>query len=290
MASREQQDLAAKIKGTHRNLRIQAKKLGPEKAWNDHLTDSETLKIYAASMKKLSEHYWKSNLAERSGESRITWTVEFSKFYFQSLEILNCRNKELQVIDKIREEPLPDKRLEVDETEFLKISNKQNLLDVGSSFNPFKQFDQFFNVTAIDIAPADKSVFECDFLRVKIDGFQMETSENEIVSLPESFFDIVVFSLLLEYLPSSEQRILCCEKAYNCLRKEGILVILTPGNIHKNHLSEEQSKAFSISFLSRLQKPAYQCKTDKKLAIHVSTNRLSTNQTHKTEKFDLSGL
>jgi 25S rRNA (adenine2142-N1)-methyltransferase len=43
----------------------------------------------------------------------------------------------------------------------------------------------------------------------------------------------VLFCLLLEYLPSSLQRINCCEKAYKVLKTEGILVIITPDSSHE---------------------------------------------------------
>jgi len=41
-------------------------------------------------------------------------------------------------------------------------------------------------------------------------------------------FDVVVFSLLLEYLPSPTQRWASCKKAHRLLTPEGLLVIITP--------------------------------------------------------------
>ncbi|KAI9578888.1 hypothetical protein GQX74_014899 [Glossina fuscipes] len=55
---------------------------------------------------------------------------------------------------------------------------------------------------------------------------------NTLTYLPTVYYECVVFSLLLEYMPSSEQRINCCSKAYELLRPEGILIIITSDSDH----------------------------------------------------------
>lgn len=88
------------------------------------------------------------------------------------------------------------------------------LLDVGSCYNPFKLFDKF-HVTAIDIAPATDEVYECDFLNVTI-GESTEISQlhdvqsQSVQQLGKNSYHVIVFSLLLEYLPTSDQRLKCC--------------------------------------------------------------------------------
>ncbi|XP_071522757.1 S-adenosylmethionine sensor upstream of mTORC1 isoform X2 [Panulirus ornatus] len=59
--------------------------------------------------------------------------------------------------------------------------------------------------------------------------------EPDIVTCLESnSFDVVVFCLLLEYIPSPKQRLLCCQKAYHLLKPNGILCIITPDSKHQN--------------------------------------------------------
>lgn len=73
----------------------------------------------------------------------------------------------------------------------------------------------------------------CDFLQVPISE---EFNENDgiVSSLKRESYDVVVFSLLLEYLPRSEQRLTCCEKAYEILKGDGLFVIVTPDSSHQN--------------------------------------------------------
>lgn len=230
MASEEHLKISSEIKELHKNLRIKCKELGAEEAWKQHLKDRDSLQKYAKNMKNLSENFWKVNLAEKSGECRISWTVEFCRNYFQRANLDGYRKKEIEILEKIIKECGLMRDLEA-EQEVPELPEKLKLLDVGSSFNPFKNFD-IFEVTPIDIAPADESVFYCDFLEVPIIDQEIVKSQTSIVSLPENYFDVIIFSLLLEYVPSSEQRIKCCEKAYQLLKKAGILVILTPDSKH----------------------------------------------------------
>lgn len=127
--------------------------------------------------------------------------------------------------------------------------HRLRLLDVGSCYNPFAQFADRFDVTAVDIAPAGGTgVQQCDFLALRIESStddagdeasQASTNDSpppppatSISSLPAGSFDAVVFSLLLEYMPTSEQRLQCCRNAYRLLRPEGILLIITPDSKH----------------------------------------------------------
>lgn len=109
---------------------------------------------------------------------------------------------------------------------------KLKLLDVGSCYNPFGNVE-FFEVTAVDLAPSSEEVLQCDFLSMKI-GQENIYSDNkdEVLQLEICSFDTVVFCLLLEYLPSPEQRYSCCEKAYNLLKNGGLLLIVTPDSKH----------------------------------------------------------
>lgn len=109
---------------------------------------------------------------------------------------------------------------------------KVKLLDVGSCYNPFRNVE-IFDVTAIDLAPSCDEVLQCDFLSLQV-GSENIFSENEkqVVQLTAVSFDTIVFCLLLEYLPSPEQRYACCEKAYDLLKNGGLLLIITPDSKH----------------------------------------------------------
>jgi len=109
---------------------------------------------------------------------------------------------------------------------------KISVLDVGSCYNPLS-IDKAFDVTAIDLVPTAEGVYQCDFLNVAIGREKILSRETrEIRQLPADFFDCVVFSLLLEYLPCPSQRYVCCRNAYDVLKSGGILIIVSPDSKH----------------------------------------------------------
>lgn len=215
-------NLATFIKNVHEQLRQQSQLLGDEAAWKIHCSDEEQLKSYASAMKELSIHFWERNFeTNKKAISRIKWTVDTCVTYFTK-GIEYFRQKEESVINKFNiYVPVKDKN---------SFEQKWVLLDVGSCYNPYKVFN-YFDVTPIDIAPATSDVYKCDFLNTKIGKCEI-TSSNEVISLKSKSFDVVVFSLLLEYLPSSKQRLKCCENAYELLKTEGLLIIITPDSKH----------------------------------------------------------
>lgn len=225
VASDEHLKLSSKIKALHSNLRHKTKKLGAKRAWQEHIQAKSLLQNYAQAMKELAVNHWESNEQKlQTNESntskfqqrnRITWTRNFCHDYFTNSETIDkIRQRELRILNELK----------IDCTEInrqMSLGNfpveKIELLDVGSCYNPFKIYNEF-QVTAIDIAPATDGVYECDFLNVAI-GKSTEISQSHdvqtqsIQQLGQKNYHVVVFSLLLEYLPTSEQRLKCCEKA-----------------------------------------------------------------------------
>ena len=63
---------------------------------------------------------------------------------------------------------------------------------------------------------------------------RLENLTSPVTSLPARSFDVVVFCLLLEYLPSPAMRWQCCKNAFHLLKLNGLLVIVTPDS-HKQH-------------------------------------------------------
>jgi hypothetical protein len=57
--------------------------------------------------------------------------------------------------------------------------------------------------------------------------------------LPEGHYHAVVFSLLLEYLPTPEQRLLCVEKARDVLADNGVLFVITPRSTAKKNTAHK---------------------------------------------------
>lgn len=234
MASEEHLKLSSEIKDVHRSLREKTKEIGAKRAWTEHLKSKAKLKSYATAMRQLALEYWTPNekmlsTQETQQRNRILWSVNYCKEYFLKSKAAALRDREIRILkeEKIEAEEIVRRLLDRPK------ADKIRLLDVGSCFNPFAEYD-IFEVTAVDIAPADDSVFECDFLNVDIGDQETSSTEDPrtISQLACSSFDVIVFSLLLEYLPTSEQRISCCERAYRLLRTEGILIIITPDSKH----------------------------------------------------------
>lgn len=221
MDKRDHLKLSTFIKNVHEDLRKQYQ-LGEETAWKLHCLDEPKLKQYAFAMKELSSVFWENNFLNNSKAiSRIHWINETCLTYFFK-NIQYFREKEEQILKKLN--------IFINHQETDLFTERWKLLDVGSCYNPFRAFEHF-EVTAIDIAPATNDVFKCDFLSVDIEKDDIRQS-NSINSLKKCFFDVVVFSLLLEYLPSPKQRLECCQRAYEVLKYEGLLMIITPDSKH----------------------------------------------------------
>ena len=226
MASEEHQKLATTIKNIHRELRISSASIGVEEAWRQHLKDEETLKTYASSMRELAENHWTQNA---SSDDRINWTINFCEKHFQPEVVERWKQKDLRTIQKMRSDGVDiDEPLEGSVMTF---NEKLEVLDVGSSGNFFKHHVRF-NMLPIDISPSHDSVFVCDFSSVQI-GDKLLVEQRKVETLPRNHFQVVIFCLLLEYLPSSDMRIKCCEKAYEVLNLEGVLIIITPDSSHE---------------------------------------------------------
>lgn len=223
MASAEHMKLSTLIKSVHSDLRLKSQAIGFQKAWNDHCKNDNLLKEYSDAMRTLATNHWQNNFTEKSKAfCRVEWIHKYSLYYFFDnegiSEKLRQRQRELEIAEKID--------IQIDLA--FPCSNRFfKLLDVGSCYNPFSVYD-IFEVTAIDIAPASPKVDKMDFLKSVI-GSKLDVNANE---LPKNYFDIVVFSLLLEYIPCPDLRFECCVKAIELLKPEGLLFIITPDSKH----------------------------------------------------------
>jgi len=176
---------------------------------------------YAACMKELATTHW--DKAESA--NRISWVVNHCNHYYNEGGYLKELSREVTLCEKIGIKP------NISDQDFTTVKvDKPRLLDVGSCYNPFGRLG-LFDVLALDLAPACSEVLQCDFLSVSI-GEKTPDRSIPVTQLQAGSFDIVVFSLLLEYLPCSQQRYKCCEKAADLLCRGGLLFIITPDSKH----------------------------------------------------------
>lgn len=80
-------------------------------------------------------------------------------------------------------------------------------------------------------------MLELDFLKVDIIP-KTETcsqSQNCKTFFHEESYDIVILSLVLEYLPAPEQRALFCFKSWKLLQENGLCIIITPDSKSIKH-------------------------------------------------------
>lgn len=180
---------------------------------------------------------------------------------------------------------------------------KISVLDVGSCYNPFGEYEEL-DVLPIDLCPALGSVYHCDFLKVPVGEKSILDGQN-VLSLATSHFhcigiqylyklttfflflavsshtilNVVVFSFLLEYFPSSSQRWSCCEKAYLLLVEEGILIIITPDSkaAHSNtKVMRSWTEALAAIGLKRIKYEKLQhahCMAFRKVSVDTELTR-----------------
>ena len=80
----------------------------------------------------------------------------------------------------------------------------------------------------------------CDFLSIDIvdreidSGLALPGTTSSSPEMSRDSFNVVVFSLLLSYLPCTEQRLKCCVNAHQVLQPHGLLLVVSPDSSHQN--------------------------------------------------------
>lgn len=194
-------------------------------------------------MQKLAGKYWMDNNSSLKNGTycRLEWIKTQCKEYFLNggREKYDKREQDINAKITLSSVKPTDEKQTCESNQSCVENELQNfheqripVLDVGSCYNPLSA-DSTLDVTAIDLTPAIEGVYRCDFLNVTIGRERiLSRDKREIRQLPENFFDCVVFSLLLEYLPCPKQRYLCCRNAYDVLKSGGILIIVSPDSKH----------------------------------------------------------
>ena len=117
---------------------------------------------------------------------------------------------------------------------------KLKVLDVGSCYNPFLTgpYNTPFDITALDLCPTDPTVYQSDFLTLKIgpklseplihNGSVDGTGKpiNRLIQLPEHTYHAVTMSLVLNYLPTPITRLNMVRRARRLLVHAGSYDIL----------------------------------------------------------------
>lgn len=235
-----------------------------EEIWSQHCKDEVSLGEYACAMQHLAQEHWST----KHPDDRIKWSHQTCMKYFfdgglaqalqkdrrkkdfhqSKVKKTNSKSEELCNISKnilhgngISAKTASEDALERISTSYntisLPFSGQLRLLDVGSCFNPFLDYEEFLSI-GIDISPAVTSVYKCDFLNLQLQqplqvysdtvNRYLQMLKNPVTILPRECFHVVVFSLLLSYFPSPYQRWLCCQKAHQLLQLHGLLIIITP--------------------------------------------------------------
>nr|XP_031827922.1 S-adenosylmethionine sensor upstream of mTORC1 [Nomia melanderi] len=237
MATETHKYLADIIKTTHATLREEARNYGPEIAWKRHVTRKDILQKYTFCMHKLATTYWSENnlSTEDTPICRVDWIKFQCKEYFLNGGIQKYNEREEDIKKKMNVKSVETEdaiNYDTHDRHFADSTKKITLLDVGSCYNPFGT-SSMFEVTAIDLNGVSENVLCCDFLNVHVGKEKvLSVDKQALLQLPESSYNVVVFSLFLEYLPCPKQRYNCCKKAYELLQSKGILFIISPDSKH----------------------------------------------------------
>ncbi len=130
--------------------------------WSKHLTDSDTLCRYSSAMQSLATGPWK----KKHASSRIIWCTDTIREYFPDCRLVHLLEKDLKRFEYGNPTLVEPTLLPKSQEEIITIAHEfnrrpqLNVLDVGSCYNPFKEYTDY-NVTAIDIAPATEVSRKC---------------------------------------------------------------------------------------------------------------------------------
>ncbi|CAF2716973.1 unnamed protein product [Rotaria sp. Silwood2] len=256
--SSDQLSLADSIKKVHQQLRrdINQTPEAAESIWNAHVANIDKLNEYAKSMRQLAEHHW----AEKAhGQTRLTWCYETIKDYFHGNEISGLERKRAR-----------DKRKQIDtdicescQTRIQQEITRPRVLDVGSCYNAFSCFNDLETI-AIDIAPADESVYRIDFLRLP---------QPPLICIHS--FDVIIFSLVLDYLPTCRQRLSACLIAHQLLTCLGLLLIVEPDSTLRENRQKSWRQALNsigYSLVSYVKVTNLYCMAFRKLIEQITIN------------------
>ncbi|KAL1456369.1 hypothetical protein WDU94_001102 [Cyamophila willieti] len=231
-------------------------------------------------MKLLATQHWDKKHKEDTKNSRNAWIVHQINDYFSN-KIYLARRKKEATEKEINCLTCPVKTSDFQEPyTLLDVGSCYNpFKDVGNlvttAIDIYPASDDvfkcdFLNLRTLDFVKdeaqlrdsnkangcRDNIIFENLDLSAEIDPENKlcelgETERKKQVSCIRSIycesFDVVIFSLLLEYIPCSKLRFQCCVKAYRLLKHEGILIIITPDSKHQTSPNVQIMKKWKLT-------------------------------------------
>jgi hypothetical protein len=273
--------------------RAELDELGVDLAWERCLDDTG-LQRYAESMKALGGMWLKQSRSTMP--SRVRWCVEMVDL-FRSEEGLVKALRKVQKRDFFLAQGRKMNPIEESAASQYAFARRDQfracqqqcigcggrdprlkVLDVGSCYDPFFSYCRNdWDITALDLCPAERRVFQCDFVRLSVtpslasgdvrsscsacaicaaacaksDEIVSDTTTAATESIPEISTDmikssmeqrsltelhaasqhVVVFCLLLSFMPAAEHRWRCCLNAWKLLKPDGLLLIISPMSI-----------------------------------------------------------
>lgn len=174
------------------------------------------------------------------GNMRKRWNVAFHEWCVQAIEYYYLLDTELRerwlhgscgdrprvtvISEALRQAAPGTNRHQVAQD----LPTRLKLLDLGSCANYFVRHSTF-DVTALDLAPAEGSVLQCDVLKLKIGpaGSKPVMEGSHLHQLPAQGFQVAVLALLLSYMPDPNSRANVIAKVRRLLPTDhsGLLII-----------------------------------------------------------------
>jgi hypothetical protein len=235
-------------------------------SWTDAVAAGSHLNAYASAAVQMGAKPWVRNANEWMKQSifRFFCRGVAKKVHSKAVKKLGSLNSPLVDLynsnwDYLKN--LCDNLMETVISETHTEYSPIRVLDVGSCYNPLASpvdgesvldIDAVvpldaFQITPVDLYPANPSVFQCDFLNVQFasltptcapdtlappetpplgvvsEPIVLTESNNEtlyrrVVSLVPEYYDAVTMSLVLSYLPSPQQRVTMIRNARKALR------------------------------------------------------------------------
>lgn len=195
------------------------KEVAASGSWDEAIGNETNLEKYSDAATKMGEKQW-----VKSGNH---WMENRIIDYFRN------GGKQRSIARSLRRNMSTEEDSIIDMEDTDSIPEKIRLVDVGSCYNPFTSSpsSHLFSVIALDLFPADKSVYKCDFLSLIISDASIreesiviigdkkrkreeesivtavDKSDQTLTSLPATSAEAVTFSLVLSYLPDPQQRL-----------------------------------------------------------------------------------
>ncbi len=246
----------------HRALRADARETeDAKKTWERVVSEdgAEALRRYAEAATEVGNRAWVV--------SALEWCVNAIGLYFGDAERCapsetaptwaTANKRRARALARERGEPFESVLKTIVESEDAlgtpdrRVAGKVlKLLDVGSCWDYFNVHfkgpwpgNLTVDAVACDLCPAVPSVYRCDWLNVRFgDEERVEPASREgesaaLEAVREHDADVVVFSLVLSYLPTPKQRGEMVRRARLALKNRGagLFFVITPHSTDKGH-------------------------------------------------------